>query len=178
LPAADVILLITFLIVLVGWSDYATGRELRLFILYAAPIILAVWRFGVIAGILSASLSSIVWLFANEATHPYQTDLGYTWAMLSRLFYFGVVVFAVLEVRKKQEAAAALGDLAKDDDTLGLILCDHRLPGQSGVDFLAKIHQAESWRPARKVLLTGQADRQDTIRAINEGGLNHCLAKP
>jgi two-component system, OmpR family, phosphate regulon response regulator PhoB len=71
-----------------------------------------------------------------------------------------------------------LAQLAAEDDILGLILCDHRLPGESGVDFLARIHAQESWRPARKVLLTGQADQQDTIRAINRGGLNHYLAKP
>ncbi len=107
LPAAVVVFLIGSLITLIGWADYLTGWELSLFILYAAPIILAVWRFGITAGILSASLSSIVWLFANQSTNPYQTDFGYIWAMISRLFYFGVVVFAVLEVRKKQEAAAA-----------------------------------------------------------------------
>lgn len=86
--------------------------------------------------------------------------------------------FRIESAEDAADAAAVLGDLALDDDTLGLILCDHRLPGQSGVDFLAKIHQGESWRPAKKVLLTGQADQQDTIRAINEGGLNHYLAKP
>jgi signal transduction histidine kinase len=107
LPAPVVAVLVVCLVLLVGWADYTTGWELSLFVLYAAPIILAVWRFGIIAGILSASLSSIVWLFANEATHPYETDLGYIWAMMSRLFYFGVVVFAVLEVRNKQKAAAA-----------------------------------------------------------------------
>lgn len=107
LPASAVIAIIVSMIVIVGWADFMTGWELSLFILYAAPIFLSVWRFGITAGILSASLSSIVWLFANEATHPYETDIGYIWAMISRLFYFGVVVFAVLEVRKKQEAAAA-----------------------------------------------------------------------
>lgn len=76
------------------------------------------------------------------------------------------------------DAAAVLGELALEGDELGLILCDHRLPGESGVDFLARIHARDSWRSARKVLLTGQAGHQDTIRAINEGGLNHYLAKP
>lgn len=76
------------------------------------------------------------------------------------------------------DAAAVLGEIALDDDELGLILCDHRLPGESGIDFLAKIHARGSWHRSRKVLLTGQAGHQDTIRAINEGGLNHYLAKP
>lgn len=76
------------------------------------------------------------------------------------------------------DAAAVLGDLAKDGDPLGLILCDHRLPGETGVDFLARVHTMPEWRDTRKVLLTGQAGHQDTIRAINEGGLNHYLTKP
>jgi len=76
------------------------------------------------------------------------------------------------------DAAALLGDLAKDGDPLGLILCDHRLPGESGVDFLTKINAAHEWQHSKKILLTGQAGQQDTIRAINHGGLNHYLAKP
>jgi len=76
------------------------------------------------------------------------------------------------------DAAAVLGDIALDDDELGLILCDHRLPGESGVEFLTKIHARDTWHAARKVLLTGQADQQDTIRAVNEAGLNHYLGKP
>jgi two-component system chemotaxis response regulator CheY len=34
------------------------------------------------------------------------------------------------------------------------------------------------YQATRKVLLTGQAGHQDTIRAINEGGLNRYLTKP
>jgi two-component system phosphate regulon response regulator PhoB len=76
------------------------------------------------------------------------------------------------------DAAALLGEITNDGDTLGLILCDHRLPGESGVDFLTKIHAIDEWRPAKKILLTGQAGHADTIRAINQAGLNHYLAKP
>jgi response regulator RpfG family c-di-GMP phosphodiesterase len=30
----------------------------------------------------------------------------------------------------------------------------------------------------RKVLITGQAGMEDTVKAINEGGLDHFIAKP
>ncbi|MFM2198451.1 MAG: hypothetical protein RLZZ505_1883 [Verrucomicrobiota bacterium] len=76
------------------------------------------------------------------------------------------------------DAAAVLADLAMDGDPLGLILCDHRLPGETGVEFLTHIHHTPEYVAARKVLLTGQAGHQDTIRAINEGGLNRYLTKP
>lgn len=86
--------------------------------------------------------------------------------------------FRIEAAEDAADAAAVLAEIALDDDELGLILCDHRLPGESGVDFLANIHARPSWRATRKVLLTGQADHLDTIRAVNDGGLNHYLAKP
>jgi len=76
------------------------------------------------------------------------------------------------------DAAAVLSDLAKDGDPLGLILCDHRLPGETGVEFLTHIHHTPEYQATRKILLTGQAGHQDTILAINEGGLNRYLTKP
>ena len=76
------------------------------------------------------------------------------------------------------DAAVVLGDLGKDGDPLGLILCDHRLPGETGVEFLTRLHRTPDFQATRKVLLTGQAGHQDTIRAINEGGLNRYLTKP
>lgn len=107
LPRPLVAATITVLTLLIGWADYASGWELSLFIFYAVPIITAVWTLGTRAGLAAAILSSLVWLYANEASNPYETTLGYVWAMISRFFYFGVVVFAVAVVRSKQQADAA-----------------------------------------------------------------------
>ncbi|MCH7228065.1 response regulator [Haloferula sp. A504] len=76
------------------------------------------------------------------------------------------------------DAREAIAQIEQDGDRIGLVLADHRLPGETGVDFLTKLHADGSHYPVRKVLLTGQADQQDTIRAINEGGLHHYIAKP
>ena len=76
------------------------------------------------------------------------------------------------------DATALLADFANQDILPGLILCDHRLPGENGVEFLTRIHDEPEYRATRKVLLTGQAGHQDTIKAVNEAGLNHYLAKP
>jgi two-component system, OmpR family, phosphate regulon response regulator PhoB len=86
--------------------------------------------------------------------------------------------FRIETASDTSDAAAVLGELAKDGDPLGLILCDHRLPGETGVEFLTHIHHTPEFQATRKVLLTGQAGHQDTIRAINEGGLNRYLTKP
>ncbi len=76
------------------------------------------------------------------------------------------------------DAREAIAQIEEDDDVLGLILCDHRLPGETGVEFLTQLHGDEEHQAVRKVLLTGQADQKDTIRAINEGGLHHYIGKP
>ncbi|MCB0993068.1 MAG: response regulator, partial [Acidimicrobiales bacterium] len=54
----------------------------------------------------------------------------------------------------------------------------HRLPGRTGVDLLVQLHNDPATAPIRKVLITGQAGHQDTIRAINSADLDHYIAKP
>lgn len=100
------ILLPIVLTVGLGWIDDITGWEISLFILYAAPIILAVWWDGAIAGVVVSALSGAVFWWANIDSHPYETVWGYSWALVNRMFYFSVVVFAVVAVRKKQDADA------------------------------------------------------------------------
>ncbi|MCB0967110.1 MAG: response regulator [Ilumatobacter sp.] len=76
------------------------------------------------------------------------------------------------------DALAAMAEADDAGDVVGLILADHRLPGRSGVDLLVELHERDDTRHIRKVLVTGQADQQDTIRAVNEAGLDHYIAKP
>lgn len=76
------------------------------------------------------------------------------------------------------DALAALADADADGDELGLVIADHRLPGRTGVDLLVEVHDDPRWSTARTVLLTGQAGHADTIRAINDAGLDHYLSKP
>lgn len=76
------------------------------------------------------------------------------------------------------DAREVVEEITADGDELALILADHRLPGESGVDFLVASRQVAATGDARRVLVTGQADQADTIRAINDGGLDHYIAKP
>jgi len=76
------------------------------------------------------------------------------------------------------DAKALLAELAAEGVTPGLILCDHLLPGMLGVDFLIELQAEPTARSTRKVLLTGQAGLEDTIRAVNEADLDHYVAKP
>ena len=77
-----------------------------------------------------------------------------------------------------EDARDVLSRCEKSCDPVGLVICDHLLPGQRGVDFLVDITGEPEYRHTRKVLLTGQAGHQDTIRAINEARLNHYISKP
>ena len=82
------------------------------------------------------------------------------------------------EAEDVNDAMAALAECDAEGDHVGLVLADHRLPGRTGVDLLVSLHDSEAHRHARKVLITGQADQADTIRAVNDAGLDHYIAKP
>jgi two-component system, OmpR family, phosphate regulon response regulator PhoB len=76
------------------------------------------------------------------------------------------------------DAWSVIDEVDREGDRLALVLADHRLPGTSGVDLLVALLDDARTAGARKVLVTGQADQQDTIRAVNEAGLDHYIAKP
>ena len=76
------------------------------------------------------------------------------------------------------DARAAMEELQRAGDVIGLVLCDHLLPGERGTDFLIALHRDPATAPIRKVLITGQAGHDDTIRAINQADLRHYIAKP
>ena len=76
------------------------------------------------------------------------------------------------------DAWAVIDEIVEDGDELALVLSDHRLPGKSGVDFLVELMQDDRFTATRTVLVTGQADQSDTIRAVNHAGLDYYIGKP
>ncbi len=72
-------------------------------------------------------------------------------------------------------ADEALEALRKEED-VGVIVSDQRMPGTTGVQFL---EQARVIRPdALRVLLTGYADIEAVVGAINRGGAYRYITKP
>ncbi|HHW84150.1 MAG TPA: response regulator [Actinomycetales bacterium] len=77
-----------------------------------------------------------------------------------------------------EDAKAVVEEITADGDVVALMLSDHRLPGMSGVDYLIECASDPKLSRARKVLVTGQAGHEDTIRAINLAHINRYIAKP
>lgn len=91
------------------------------------------------------------------------------------------VLMPVARVEPAEDVADAwevIREIQTDGDRLALALCDHRLPGTTGVDFLVEMASHPETLETRKVLVTGQADLDDTVRAINNAQLDHYIAKP
>jgi len=76
------------------------------------------------------------------------------------------------------DARKVIESVQKKGGQIGLALCDHLLRGATGTDFLVELQKAPFTNLTRKVLVTAQAGHKDTIRAINQAGLHHYIAKP
>ncbi|MFU8848416.1 MAG: response regulator [Opitutales bacterium] len=76
------------------------------------------------------------------------------------------------------QAREVIAGILEKGDHIGLILCDHVMPGENGVDLLIELSQQEKTRASRKVLVTGQAGLDATIKAVNDAELSHYFAKP
>lgn len=84
--------------------------------------------------------------------------------------------FRILKAESGAAALAVLDELQERDQTVALFVVDQRMPGMSGVQFLAAATKA--FPDARKVLLTAYADTDAAIDAINVVGLDYYLTKP
>lgn len=76
------------------------------------------------------------------------------------------------------DAREVIREILDDGDHIGVVLCDHVMPGENGVDLLIELGQKAATAKTRKVLLTGQAGLDATILAVNKAGLDHYVAKP
>jgi sigma-B regulation protein RsbU (phosphoserine phosphatase) len=70
-----------------------------------------------------------------------------------------------------EKALQALGDIHLD-----LVISDFLMPGMNGLEFLCEVKRR--YPDVVRVLLTGYADRENAIRAINEVGLFQYIEKP
>ena len=74
---------------------------------------------------------------------------------------------------------ASSADEARDlMERLGVtvILCDQRMPGTSGVQFLKEVRQR--WPETVRIVISGYTDSEDIIAGINDAGIYQYILKP
>lgn len=84
-------------------------------------------------------------------------------------------------LRKKYEVVTAenaiQGGIAlKEQGPFAVVVSDYRMPGIDGVKFLSAVRQSAP--DTVRMMLTGQADMQAAVNAINEGNIFRFLTKP
>ena len=76
-------------------------------------------------------------------------------------------------------ASAASADEARtvlQHRSFDVILCDQRMPGLTGVEFLKEVRQR--WPDTVRIIISGYTDSEDIVAGINEAGIHQYLLKP
>lgn len=79
--------------------------------------------------------------------------------------------FDVLTATSAEDALQVL-----EHERVDVVLCDQRMPGMTGVEFLVQVR--ERWPHVARLILSGYTDAEDIIRGLNEAGIFQYLTKP
>jgi two-component system response regulator HupR/HoxA len=79
--------------------------------------------------------------------------------------------FRILEAPHAEEARGLM-----ERHEVAVILCDQRMPGMSGVEFLKEARQR--WPEAVRIIVSGYTDSEDIITGLNEAGIHQYVLKP
>jgi len=84
--------------------------------------------------------------------------------------------YTILSAASGQEALATVSELKARGDSLAMIVTDERMPEIPGNEVLTR--SLDVYPLARRVLLTGYADMDAAVKAINQAHVHHYLSKP
>lgn len=70
----------------------------------------------------------------------------------------------------------ALQEIDQKANNFDLVISDYLMPEMDGITFLAKVKEKKPYVP--RILLTGYADKENAIKAINNVGLYQYIEKP
>jgi thioredoxin reductase (NADPH) len=84
--------------------------------------------------------------------------------------------YRIVKAASGGEALEAVQTFKRRNDPIALLLVDQRMPGMSGVEFLAEA--LKLYPETKKVLLTAYADTDAAITSINAIDLDYYLLKP
>ena len=79
--------------------------------------------------------------------------------------------FTVFTASSAEEARGLL-----QRQPVSVILCDQRMPGMTGVNFLKEVR--EQWPDIVRIVISGYTDSEDIIAGINEAGIYQYILKP
>ncbi len=79
--------------------------------------------------------------------------------------------FDILTAETAAEAERLLAE-----NWVQVILCDQRMPGESGVAFLTRVR--ERWPDVIRIIISGYTEADDIIAGLNEAGIYHYITKP
>ncbi|NDU92418.1 MAG: sigma-54-dependent Fis family transcriptional regulator [Ferrovum sp.] len=79
--------------------------------------------------------------------------------------------FSVLTVSSAEE-----GRTVMEREQVHVVLCDHRMPGVTGIDFLKEVR--EHWPDVVRMIISGYTDVGDLIAGINDAGIYQYILKP
>ncbi|MBU0621353.1 MAG: sigma-54 dependent transcriptional regulator [Gammaproteobacteria bacterium] len=79
--------------------------------------------------------------------------------------------FGVLTASSAEEGRAIM-----ERERVNVVLCDHRMPGVTGIDFLKEVR--ERWPDAVRMIISGYTDVEDIIAGINDAGIYQYILKP
>lgn len=63
-----------------------------------------------------------------------------------------------------------------EEEWVQVVICDQRMPGRSGVEFLTDVR--ENWPETVRIVITGYTDPSAMIQAINDAGVHQFITKP
>jgi diguanylate cyclase (GGDEF)-like protein len=92
---------------------------------------------------------------------------------LSRILESG---YTIELAESGEEALSLFAELEEDGIEVHLLICDQIMPGMGGVDVLMQIQQ--QYPHTLKILLTGLANFNDVIKALNHANLYRYIHKP
>lgn len=118
---------------------------------------------------MGAPMSELKGMPDTEATLLFVDDEANILASLKRLFRpLGYRIFTAESGSQGLEIMA--------DESVDLVISDMRMPEMSGAQFLEKVR--EDWPDTIRILLTGYAEIDATIDAINKGQIYRYISKP
>lgn len=79
--------------------------------------------------------------------------------------------FHILSAASAEQALKQL-----EQHEVAVILCDQRMPEQTGVEFLKEVR--ERWPDCVRIVISGYTDSEDIIAGINDAGIYQYILKP